>query len=636
MILVVLFHLGLPWMRAGYLGVSVFFTLSGFLITSLLLREPMPLRQFYARRARRLLPASTAVLAAVVVARWLGEFSLVPRLRADLFGALFQVSNWVQLAGGSSYASLFGRPAAFTSPLEHFWSLAIEEQFYLLWPVALLVLMRRRWAVYVVTAGFAVAAPLIAWRWGPDAAYWSTPSRLPELLVGCSVAVWLQRRPELPPKVRWLAPPAFAAVIAGSVVLPSGGGPAYNGWLTPFASVTVALLIGLQVPGPMRALLSVRTLVSVGKVSYGLYLVHWPVFVLLRQHGWDLTRWDGALVAVAITVVVTVALYWLLERPVRRATWSPVVTGRVAMVSVVAVLAGVVAVPVSRGFLEPDTSTLQAAAIDMAEPVMALRAPTPSSVTPTTAQVASEPPAPAAPTFVAPVPPRPVRMLVVGDSTAFYVGQGLAGWAVQHRQTAQVDLLWCQGCGFMLDGTITSFDAAPFIAASRTVVQENLPDVVERVHPDIVMLMVTVDDVADRSWNMAEGVLTPRDEQYRTRMYDQYRAVTERLLTMGVPTVVWTIPPVPTTQFEARDLREIDRYERQHDTIRQVAADLTGLHGASVVVCEMDDWLHREGHGDDATWRPDGTHLTEQSAGVLAEQWLGPWLTAAAMGAVVG
>jgi hypothetical protein len=431
-------------------------------------------------------------------------------------------------------------------------------------------------------------------------------------------------------------------VIVCSVVLPSGGGPAYHGWLTPFALVTVALLIGLQVPGPMRSLLSVRALVSVGKVSYGLYLVHWPVFVLLRQHGWDLTRWDGALVAVAVTVAVTVAMYWLLERPVRRATWSPVVTGRVAMVSVAAVLAGVVAVPVSRGFLEPDTSTLQAAAIDTAEPVMALRAPTPSSAAPTTtAQVASEAPARTTPTrttptFVAPVPPRPVRMLVVGDSTAFYVGQGLAGWAVQHPQTAQVDLLWCQGCGFMLDGTITSFDAAPFVAASRTVVQENLPDVVERVHPDIVMLMVTVDDVADRSWNMAEGVLTPRDEQFRTRMYDQYRAVTETLLAMGVPTVVWTVPPVPTTQFEARDLRETDRYERQHDTIRQVAADMTGQHGASVVVCEMDDWLQQRDQGADATWRPDGTHLTEQSAAVLAEQWLGPWLTAAAMGAVVG
>jgi hypothetical protein len=227
-------------------------------------------------------------------------------------------------------------------------------------------------------------------------------------------------------------------------------------------------------------------------------------------------------------------------------------------------------------------------------------------------------------------------MLVVGDSTAFYVGQGLAGWAVQHPQTAQVDILWCQGCGFVLDGTITSFDASQFIAASRTVVEENLPPLVDRVHPDVVMLMVTVDDIADRRWDVTEGVLTPRDDRFRARMYREYRSMTETLLAMGIPTVVWAIPPVPTTPFEARDLREADRYERQHDVIRQVAADVAGEHDGAVIVCDLDQWLRQGGHEGDANWRPDGTHLTEQSAGWLAEQWLGPWLTAAAMGTVIG
>ncbi|MBI4936269.1 MAG: acyltransferase [Actinobacteria bacterium] len=634
-LLVVLFHLGLPWMGAGYLGVSVFFTLSGFLITSLLLRAPVPLRQFYARRARRLLPASTAVLAAVLLAHRHGEFALVPNLRAELFGSLFQVANWVQLAGGSSYAGLFGRSAMFTSPLEHFWSLAIEEQFYLLWPIALAVLRRRRYAVYMVTICFAVAAPLIAWRWGADAAYWSTPSRLPELLVGCSAAVWLQRRPTLSPNVRWLAPPAVLTIVACSALFPSDAGPAFSGWLSPFALVSVALLIGLQVPGPVRTLLSVRPLVWLGTVSYGLYLVHWPVFVLLRQHGWDLAQWRGALVAVGLTLALTVASYWLLERPIRRATWSAAATGRFAMVAVGAVLVGVVAMPVSRGFLEADTSTLQAAAIDVSQPMTALRtvSPSTSTSTSTTVAVASEPPVPHE--VVLPVPPtpaRPVRVMVVGDSTAFYVGQGLAGWAVQHPQHAQVDLTWCQGCGAILDGTITSFDAESFVATSRSVLQETLPEQIERVHPDVVMLMITVNDVADRSWDMGEGVLTPRDERYRMRMYSQYRSLTDSLLAMGVPTVVWTIPPVPTTEFEARDLREADRYERQHDVIRQVAADVVPPVGAAVVLCEMDDWLRTAGHSGDVGWRPDGTHLTEQSAGWLVDRWLGPWIVGVAVG----
>ena len=223
---------------------------------------------------------------------------------------------------------------------------------------------------------------------------------------------------------------------------------------------------------------------------------------------------------------------------------------------------------------------------------------------------------------------------MVGDSTAFYVGQGLAGWAVQHPAHAQVDITWCQGCGFILDGTITSFDGEPFVARSRTVVQETLPEQIGRVHPDVVVLMVSIDDVADRSWSMGEGVLTPRDERFRARMYDQYRSLTDSLLAMHVPNVVWVVPPIPRSEFEARDLREVDRYQRQHEVIRQVASDVVAPPGAAVTVCEMDDWFTEWGHADDDVWRPDGTHLTEQSAGWLADRWLGPWLVDTALGLV--
>ncbi len=126
--MVLCFHAGFSWMGGGYFGVSVFFTLSGFLITSLLLGQmkggrPVALRDFYSRRARRLLPASSVCLAAILVARLSGEFSEVPRLRVQLFGAIGQVFNWVQIAGSSSYSNLFGSAPALTSPLEHYWSL---------------------------------------------------------------------------------------------------------------------------------------------------------------------------------------------------------------------------------------------------------------------------------------------------------------------------------------------------------------------------------------------------------------------------------------------------------------------------------------------------------------------------------
>lgn len=645
--LVLLFHLGLPWLPAGYLGVSVFFTLSGYLITTLLLREfattsTVSLRGFYSRRARRLLPAASLVLGLVALARWNGEFSLAPRLRADLYGALFDVYNWVQLAGGSSYAALFG---AVTSPLEHYWSLSIEEQFYLVWPVTLLWLCRRGARrggsvlrpVLLLTLAFAAAAPLIAWRWGGDAAYWSTPSRLPELLIGALLAAWLHTRPRVGAGARWWAAPALATILVCSAVLPSGSGPAFSGWLSPFALVSALLLLSLQVPGPITRLLSARPLVAVGRVSYGLYLVHWPVFVLLRRHGWDLTGWRGASLALSVSLALTLVSYWLVERPVRRATWAPRRTAGLAAAGMLVMATVVTVVPVSRGFLEADHATLEAAAIRTDQPMTALRSvsrstSTTTTATPTTVAVASEVPVPPAPLPLPPAPSRPVRVLVVGDSTAFYVGQGLASWAVAHPQHAQVDLTWCQGCGFILDGTITSFDGAQFVATSRTVVQEWVPQQVAKVHPDVVVLMASIDDMADRSWDMAEGVLTPRDAPFRERMYAQYRALTESLLTMGVPNVVWVVPPVPTSEFEAHDLREADRYERQHDVIRQVAADVVPPPGAAVAVAEMDDWLRGSGHSDDAVWRPDGTHFTEESAAWLADQWFGPWIVTTAVG----
>jgi peptidoglycan/LPS O-acetylase OafA/YrhL len=674
-VLVLLFHLGLPWLPAGYLGVSVFFTLSGFLITSLLLAEhstnnAVDFRQFYSRRARRLLPASLLVLLLVVVARWMGEFRYVPGLRPDLIGALLQVFNWVQLAGTISYGQLFGSAPAFVSPLEHYWSLAVEEQFYLLWPIALVLLCRRARRsgrrvtplVLAVTSVFVVAAPLIGWWWGPDAAYWATPSRLGELLVGASLAAWLHEGARVRFRARVLAPLALGVIVVCSAVFPSGSGPAFTGWLAPFAFVSAALIVGLQKPSRVRTMLSARPVVALGRVSYGLYLFHWPVFVLMRQHGWNLTNWWGATLALAISLGVTVVSYLLLERRVRLAALAPRVTAIGAALATAAVLGAMLVVPVQRGFLEADTATLEAASIDTGLPVEPLTRATTTTEAPATGPSASTGPSSTGPSSSEPissepitsepissdaattttlgevvlplpaVPNRPVRILVVGDSTAFYVGQGMAAWAVANPQHAQASLLWCQGCGFILDGAITSFDAAPFVETSRRVVLTDLPQTIQRVHPDVVVLMTTIDDVADRAWDMAEGTLTPRDPRFRERMRTQYASLTASVLAAGASGVVWVVPPVPTSYFDTADLGEHDRYRIQHDVIREVAAD-AAASGGSVVVCDVDRWMTQAGHDTDTAWRPDGTHLNEESARWLADRWLGPWLVNAATGA---
>ena len=181
--------------EGGFLGVSVFFTLSGFLITSLLLAEheakgDISLAAFFARRVRRLVPAAYACMVLVLVLG--GVWGAVQRrnLPADVVASVLNVANWRFAFASTSYQDLFiGGP----SPLAHFWSLAIEEQFYLLWPGVVLLATRRgaryaRKMVVIVTGVALVAAPSIGALSSPDMAYWSTPTRLPELLVGAAVA----------------------------------------------------------------------------------------------------------------------------------------------------------------------------------------------------------------------------------------------------------------------------------------------------------------------------------------------------------------------------------------------------------------------------------------------------------------
>ena len=283
---VLLFHGGVSWMSGGYLGVSVFFTLSGYLITSLLLTEhastgSIAAAAFYTRRARRLLPASLVCIVGVCLMAWAGWFEGVANLRRDVFGAVFQVFNWVKLGSGESYADLTAAQAGLKQPLDHYWSLAIEEQFYWVWPmvfIGLVAVARRRGVkVFTVVAWLtglsAVAAPVIAQVWGANAAYWATPARICEILAGALVACWLHGR-SVPRGVAPLAPISLGVLTVACVLFPDGHGPAYQGALPLVAAASAALIVGLQAAGPVRSLLAARPFVGLGKISYGVYLYH--------------------------------------------------------------------------------------------------------------------------------------------------------------------------------------------------------------------------------------------------------------------------------------------------------------------------------------------------------------------------
>jgi peptidoglycan/LPS O-acetylase OafA/YrhL len=676
---VLLFHAGVPGFDGGYLGVSVFFTLSGFLITSLLVREvdrtgSIDLGAFYGRRIRRLMPASVLTVASIVLLSIVTDlFVGVDALRAQVFGSLFQVANWVLLAGEGSYQDLLAQTAGAASPLEHFWSLAIEEQFYWVWPVVALALFARardhgqrvRWMGWITVASM-VAAPVIAQVWGPDAAYWATPARLSEILVGAFLAVVLANRGPSD-RVAGLALPALGALAVATVLFPASSGPAYDGFLPLVAVASGVLLLGLQAPSPLRQVLSTSPFVAIGKISYGIYLYHWPVFVILDEErtGWD--AFSLTVVRFAVTLALAAASYHLVEQPIRRAprlAFRPTLTGAVAASVVVAVIALLFAPSGLGNYWEVDEQAAEAAAIQIDEAPLTLpavtSAPLPTS-TPTTttttvatagrgssvpdatvavtdvAPVTSAPVAPAAteappPTSTIPPVPelgRPVRVLVTGDSTADALGTGVVSWAAAHPELAQAEVTAALGCGFLLGGEIGTAEAPSSFDSCAGWVDAQVLPAVERTQPDVVVAMVTAWDIIDRRWDDGE-MLSPDDAEFRSRLDAAYAQLVDDLLAAGAARVAFVREPVPDVWWLEK-VNDEDRRER-HEVLYEVFDQLAAARPDIVTVIDLDGWFVERGFETDRDVRPDGIHLDPEAATMITDEFLGDRILRAALG----
>jgi peptidoglycan/LPS O-acetylase OafA/YrhL len=347
-LLVIGSHIGMPGMAGGFTGVDLFFVISGYLITGLLVREQdasgrIHIADFYARRVRRLLPALGIVIAATLAA---GALLLLPDQQASLAqwavaGLTFAANN---LAWSTSQ-NYFAESSALL-PLQHLWTLSVEEQFYLVWPLLLVALAKLAslWGMprhRLITATLAaiflgsLAASILLTPLSASGAFLLPHTRAWELAAGGLLAL----APALPARLRpWLAPIGLAAIAAAMLGFDETTPfPSFNA-LLPVAGAIALIAAGPE--GPLNRLLATRPLTAIGKLSYGWYLWHWPLLAFARNlWGTEPALARDAALALAALLLAAVSWRWI-EMPVRRRTLAPFASTRATLLSAAAILAG--------------------------------------------------------------------------------------------------------------------------------------------------------------------------------------------------------------------------------------------------------------------------------------------------------
>jgi peptidoglycan/LPS O-acetylase OafA/YrhL len=580
-------------LQGGFLGVDLFFVLSGFLITSLLVAEwdadgRIDLRRFWSRRFRRLLPASLLLLVAVC---GMAAVTMTPlelgRFRGDALAAVADVANWRAISTGSDYWAGTGSP----SPLRHMWSLSVEEQLYVAWPLvvagALLLGRRRGWGrqSLLVTATVATAASIVAMvSWGirgdETRAYYGTDTRASAVLLGALAAILLSGRGAAVPTgiARALSAmvPVAMGILAAAWIWADGTDSWLYLWGFPVLSGAAAVVVAsvaAGVHGAPRATLSVAPLRWLGRISYGVYLWHWPIYVVVDE---DVVadRWPRTLARVALTLVLAEVSYRCLEQPVRTGRVGTTVWRVAAPLGIAAVVVGALAAttdaeqpPRSGEFVQGGTG--------------------------------------------------PLSMLLLGDSQAYSLGVG-------HRafldEVALSELAYF-GCG-----------VGPGLAKAEdyTLAQDGngvpCPEVAGRMtaavqeqRPDVVVLHVGAFDIMDRE---VDGVRVDFgssrwDQLTRDGLRDLlagFHVGTTRVVALATPCYrprVMGDEPLPRAAVESivRVRDQPERITRFNELLREAASEA----GAEVLPF---DELFCEGDEDDQPARLDGVHLTPDGAEV--------------------
>jgi peptidoglycan/LPS O-acetylase OafA/YrhL len=652
MLAIFAYHLDYAWAGGAYLSVDLFFILSGFLITTLLIVEwrrsdTIRLGSFWLRRARRLLPALMLVLVLVAIYTHLVVDPWTrPAVRGDGLASFFYVANWRFIAEHQGYFELFAAP----SPLRHMWTLAIEEQFYLVWPLVVFGTFKLtrgslKALATVCAIGIAISAAIMGSVYGPGdplRAYYGTDARMHTILMGALLAILLSVWTPSAAAAKRIAIVSIGAffVMLFAWYAATGTSPRYYyGGSVLYAALACVVIAGALQVGPLRAGLGITPLAWIGRLSYGLYLFHWPIIVWLVPARVHIDGFALDALRVVVTFVAATISFYLIELPIRerrlpRLPWKQTEVfdkGRVnSKRSVMRWLAlpmiaiSLTIVVTSASGATPPPSYMTGVKPPKADFIwnygdpLYCGTPQPAEMKEATSQARE------LGTPKTDQPTKDVRILLLGDSTACSFYPGLK--AVGNEVGAQVQQAAVFGCG-MASGYITTTRGEQITPNSQRcpeMVRGFQVPAIKAMRPDIVVWMSLWEksDIISHGKTLVSG--TPEwDAEMLRRMDAELKRVTK----YGAKVAMLMIPPPAPNEAEGTSndsTREVDvaSYQRLDRIQRKFAA----LHPDSVVLVDLADRVCPGGapcpeEVRGVRLRPDGRHFTP-TAGAIEAHWL--------------